>query len=42
MEKVVYEWFLEYQDQVNITGEEIFEKAKDAMELLYPQQPLDS
>ncbi|KAJ0091864.1 hypothetical protein Patl1_25814 [Pistacia atlantica] len=31
MEKVVYEWFLQYQDCVNITEELILEKAKEIM-----------
>ena len=38
MEKVVYEWFLQYQDHVNMTGELILEKARDTMKLIYPQQ----
>ncbi|XP_060186554.1 CENP-B homolog protein 2-like [Lycium barbarum] len=41
MEKVVYEWFLQYQDPVNITGELILEKARDTMKLLYPQQDFE-
>ncbi|KAL2227918.1 UNVERIFIED_CONTAM: Tigger transposable element-derived protein 4, partial [Sesamum indicum] len=39
MEKVHYEWFIQYQDRVNMTGELILEKAKDIMKLLYPQHP---
>ncbi|KAL4282601.1 hypothetical protein GQ457_16G013430 [Hibiscus cannabinus] len=39
MEKVVYEWFLQYQDRVNMTGELILEIAKETMKLLYPQHP---
>ncbi|XP_074359364.1 ARS-binding protein 1-like [Apium graveolens] len=38
MEKVLYEWFLQYQDRVNMTGELILEKAKETMKILYPQQ----
>ncbi|CAA7037302.1 unnamed protein product [Microthlaspi erraticum] len=38
MEKVVYEWFLQYQDRVNMSGELILQKAKDTMKILYPQQ----
>ncbi|KAL0444317.1 UNVERIFIED_CONTAM: hypothetical protein Slati_2154400 [Sesamum latifolium] len=34
MEKVHYEWFFQYQDRVNMTGELILEKAKDIMKLL--------
>lgn len=36
MEKVVYEWFLQHQERVNITGELIIEKAIEALKLLYP------
>lgn len=39
MEKVVYEWFLQYQDRVNISGDLILEKARQTMKILYPQQP---
>ncbi|KAL0352071.1 UNVERIFIED_CONTAM: hypothetical protein Scaly_1595800 [Sesamum calycinum] len=39
MEKVLYEWFLQYQDRVNMTGELILKKAKDIMKLLYSQHP---
>ncbi|KAL0337739.1 UNVERIFIED_CONTAM: hypothetical protein Scaly_2049000 [Sesamum calycinum] len=39
MEKVLYEWFLQYQDRFNMTGELILEKAKHIMKLLYPQHP---
>ncbi|XP_074350027.1 CENP-B homolog protein 2-like [Apium graveolens] len=38
MEKVLYEWFLQYQDRVNMTEELILEKAKETMKILYPQQ----
>lgn len=38
MEKVVFEWFLQHQNQVNMTGELILEKAKVTMKLLNPQQ----
>ncbi|KAG8375763.1 hypothetical protein BUALT_Bualt10G0134100 [Buddleja alternifolia] len=38
MVKVVYEWFLQYQDRVNITGELLLEKARDTMKLLHLQQ----
>lgn len=41
MERALYEWFLQYQDRVNMTGELILEKAKDIMKLLYPQHPPD-
>lgn len=37
MEKVVYEWFLQHQERVNITGELIIEKAVEALKLLYAQ-----
>ncbi|XP_021984652.2 uncharacterized protein LOC110880400 [Helianthus annuus] len=37
MEKVVYEWFLQHQERVNITGELTIEKAVEALKLLYPQ-----
>ena len=37
MKKVVYEWFLQYQDRVNITRELILEKARETMKILYPQ-----
>lgn len=40
MEKVVYEWFFWYQ-HVNMTGELIFEKARDAMILGCPQQDFE-
>ena len=36
MEKVVYEWFLQHQERVNITGELILQKARDTMKLVYP------
>ncbi|XP_022024850.1 CENP-B homolog protein 1-like [Helianthus annuus] len=37
MEKVVYEWFLQHQERVSITGELIIEKAVEALKFLYPQ-----
>src|SRR4051812_15986856 len=36
MEKVVYEWLLQHQERVNITGELIIEKAVEALKLMYP------
>jgi len=33
MEKVIYEWFLQHQDRVNVTLELILEKAIDDMKL---------
>ncbi|KAH1266212.1 ARS-binding protein 1 [Glycine max] len=36
MEKVVYVWFLQHQERVNITGELILQKARDTMKLVYP------
>ena len=36
MEKVVFEWFLQYQDRVNMTGELILEKARETLKLVYP------
>lgn len=41
MEKVVYEWFLQHQERVNITGELILQKARDTMKLLYPHDDSD-
>ena len=41
MEKVVYEWFLKYQDRVNMTEELILEKVRDTMKLVYPQQDFE-
>jgi len=38
MEKVVFEWFLQHQSHVNMTGELILEKAKETMKLVYPLQ----
>ncbi|KAL8527748.1 hypothetical protein ACS0TY_005554 [Phlomoides rotata] len=39
MEKVVYEWFLQHQERVNITGELILEKANEALKLLHLVNP---
>lgn len=39
LEKVVYEWFLQHQERVNITGELILEKANEALKLLHPEDP---
>ncbi|CAK8567218.1 unnamed protein product [Lathyrus sativus] len=36
MEKVVYEWFLQHQERVNITGELILQKAKRYNETRVP------
>ncbi|KAH1190680.1 ARS-binding protein 1 [Glycine max] len=36
MKKVIYEWFLQHQERVNITGELILQKARDTMKLVYP------
>ncbi|XP_010419288.1 PREDICTED: CENP-B homolog protein 2-like [Camelina sativa] len=41
MEKVLFEWFLQYQDRVNMTGELILEKAKVTMKLVYPEQDFE-
>ncbi|XP_039690607.1 CENP-B homolog protein 2-like [Medicago truncatula] len=41
MEKVVYEWFLQHQERVNITGELILQKARDTKKLLYPHDDSD-
>ena len=41
MEKVVYEWFLQLQERVNITGELILLKARDTMKLVYPHDDSD-
>jgi hypothetical protein len=41
MERVVYEWFLQHQERVNITGELILQKARDTMKLLYPHYDSD-
>ncbi|KAH1256564.1 CENP-B 2 [Glycine max] len=41
MEKVVYEWFLQHQERVNITGELILQKARDTMKLVYPHDDSD-
>ena len=38
MEKVVYEWFLQYQDRVNITGELILEKTRETTKILNSQE----
>lgn len=36
LEKSLYEWILQYQEHVNITGELITEKAKKFMKDMYP------
>ncbi|KAH1194247.1 CENP-B 2 [Glycine max] len=41
MEKVVYQWFLQHQERVNITGELIMQKARDTMKLMYPHDDSD-
>ncbi|XP_024634731.1 CENP-B homolog protein 2-like [Medicago truncatula] len=41
MENVVYEWFLQHQERVNITGELILQKARDTMKLLHPHDDSD-
>ena len=41
MEKVVYEWFLQHQEHVNITRELILQKARDTMKLVYPRDDSD-
>jgi len=41
MEKVVYEWFLQHQERVNITRELILQKARDIMKLMYPHDDSD-
>ncbi|CAK8571898.1 unnamed protein product [Lathyrus sativus] len=41
MEKVVYEWFLQHQERVNITGELILQKTRDTMKLVYPHDDSD-
>jgi len=41
MEKVVYEWFLQHQERVNITGELILQKTKDTMKPVYPHDDSD-
>ena len=35
LEKILYEWILQHQERVNISGELIQEKAKDFMKILY-------
>ena len=39
MEKVIFEWFIQYQDQVNMIGDLILEKANATLKLLNPQHP---
>ena len=41
MEKVVYEWFLQHQEHVNITRELILQNARDTMKLMYPHDDSD-
>ncbi|CAK8532678.1 unnamed protein product [Lathyrus sativus] len=41
MEKVVYEWFLQHRERVNITGELILQKARDTMKLVYSHDDSD-
>ncbi|GJV75706.1 CENP-B homolog protein 2-like protein [Tanacetum coccineum] len=36
LEKSLYEWILQYQEHVNMTGELIIEKAKKFMKDMYP------
>ncbi|KAL6493089.1 hypothetical protein OROGR_032848 [Orobanche gracilis] len=36
LEKVLYEWFVQYQERVNMTGELITEKLKDFLKKMYP------
>ncbi|XP_016673514.1 CENP-B homolog protein 2-like [Gossypium hirsutum] len=35
LEKVLYEWFLQYQEKVNMTGEMIQSKAKEFLQKMY-------